>query len=313
MNTHGEATVTMTLNKAQYWWRHNVATPSRRRLASDYLLIFAGAAIMAVAMHLFFIPNQLVAGGLSGAAQIVNSLTEWPIGTLVFIGNIPLFYLGWRFLGGHRFLARTIYAAFVYSLVVDGLEWLWPGVLLTTDLALNAVYGGVMAGVGAGLVFRGRATSGGTDILALLLERRFGIPLSQGYLFTDGAVVFLAALAFSWEHALYAVIGLYIGGVVTDFTLNGSSIMRTVTIITARPQAVADRVMNELQRGVTNWSATGMYTGQERPILLCVVSRAEMMRLKTIVRDVDPEAFIIIGHAQEVLGEGFRRLEDTVT
>lgn len=278
------------------------------QLFQEYLLMIVGAALLGLSMHLFFIPSQLVAGGVSGAAQIVNSFTDFPIGVLVFLANIPLFFIGWRYLGGRRFLVRTIFASFIYSAVVDGLELFWPNVQLTSDLLLNALYGGIVGGVGGGLVFRARATTGGTDILARTLERRWAIPISQAYLYTDGIVVFLAALAFDWEHALYAIVGLYIGGVVTEAVMTGSNVVRVAFIITREPEATAARVIDELGRGVTNWTGKGMYTGEERPILLCVVSRVEVVLLKAIVHEVDPTSFVIVGQAQEAFGEGFRLL-----
>lgn len=284
-----------------------------RHLARDYALILFGSSLLAVSMHLFFIPNNLVAGGLSGTAQIINNFTGWPIGTLSFILNIPLFVLGWFYLGGHRFLARTVIASFMFSVVLDGLSLFWPDTSITEDLALNALYGGVTAGVAVGLLFRARATSGGTDILARILERKFGMPLSQAYLYTDGLVVFLAGLTFGWERALYAVIALYVGGVLVEVTLNGSNVMRVATIITTQPQPVADRILADLERGITDWTGRGMYTGTERHVLLCAVSRAETVLLKGIIHEVDPNAFVIIGQAQEVLGEGFRSLKESTS
>ncbi len=281
-----------------------------RQIIRDYALNLFGSAMMALSLHLFFIPHQLVAGGLSGTAQIINNFTGWPIGTLTFVLNIPLFVLGWHYLGGYRFLARTIFSSFVFSAVLDGLQLLWPGATLTGDLVLNVLYGGVTAGVAGGLIFRAKATGGGTDILARILERRFGTPLSQAYLYTDGVVVFLAGLTFGWELALYAVIALYVGGVLVEVTLNGPNIMRVATIITRRPQAVADRIMAEMERGVTDWTGRGMYTGEERHVLLCAVSRADTVVLKSIIKDADPEAFVIIGKAQEVFGEGFGNLRE---
>jgi len=281
------------------------------QLARDYGLILAGAALLAVSMHVFFIPNDLVAGGLSGTAQIINNFTGLPIGTLSFILNIPLFFLGWRFLGGRRFLARTVIASLLFAVILDGLDLLWPRPHLTDDLGLNALYGGVTAGVAVGLLFRARATSGGTDILARILERRFAMPLSQAYLYTDGLVVFLAGLTFGWERALYAIVALYVGGVLVEVTLNGSNVMRVATIITTRPEAVAAGVLTELERGVTEWTGKGMYSGAEKHVLLCAVSRAEIVPLKAIIHEADPQAFVVIGQAQEVLGEGFRPLRDT--
>jgi len=280
------------------------------RIIRDYALIVLGSVLLAISMHLFFIPHQLVAGGLSGTAQLINNFTGWPIGTVSFILNIPLFVLGWFYLGGHRFLARTVFSSFVFAVVLDGLQLLWPDVVITDDLALNALYGGVTAGVAVGLIFRARATSGGTDILARILERKFGTPLSQAYLYTDGVVVFLAGLAFGWERALYAVIALYVGGVLVEVTLNGSNVMRVATIITTEPQAVADRILADMERGVTEWSGRGMYTGTERHILLCAVSRADTVMLKSIIHEADPHAFVIIGQAKEVFGEGFRSLKE---
>ena len=293
--------------------RANRRREAAGRLIRDYAIIIFGSVMLAVSMHLFFIPNQLVAGGLSGTAQIINKFTGWPIGTLSFILNIPLFILGWFYLGGHRFLARTVFSALTFSVVLDGLHLFWPGVSLTDDLALNALYGGVTAGVAVGLLFRAKATSGGTDILARILEKRFGTPLSQAYLYTDGLVVFLAGLIFGWELALYAVIALYVGGVLVEVTLNGSNVMRVATIITTQPQAVADRILADLERGVTDWTGRGMYTGTERHVLLCAVSRVDTVLLKGIIHEVDPSAFVIIGQAQEVFGEGFRSLKESTS
>lgn len=276
----------------------------------DYALIVLGTAVQALSMHLFYIPGQLAAGGLSGTAQIIHTFTGWPIGTMIYIGNIPLFFLGWKYLGGRRFLARTIFASTCYSFFLDTLAAVFPTDGLTHDFLLNAFFGGVVGGLGAGLVFRAKATTGGTDILARLLDRRFGIPLSQSYLYTDGVVVFLSGLVFTWEHALYAVIALYIGGTATELFSEGANVVRVATIITAEPDKVAQQIMADLQRGVTNWQGKGMYTGQEKHILFCVVSRAEINPLKTIIHEADPKAFVVIGQAHEVLGEGFKALQD---
>lgn len=284
----------------------------RSRHLADYALILLGAAIQAASMHLFFIPSQLVAGGLSGWAQLLNSFTGWPVGTIVLIANIPLLIIGWRYLGRRRFLARTVVGSIAYSVILDALQILTPTRGITPDLLLNALYGGVVMGIGGGLVFRASATTGGSDIIARLLDQRFGIPLSRGYLYTDGLIVFLATLAFSWEHALYAIVGLYIGGVVTEFTLSGPRLTYVATIITTVPDKVADQIIENLERGVTAWTAQGMYTGEARHVLLCAVPRAELIQLKLIVHEIDPEAFIIIGQSQEVLGEGFRPLERTL-
>lgn len=276
----------------------------------DYVVIFAGASLQAVCFALFLVPGRLAAGGLSGAAQIINRFTGWPIGTMVLIANIPLFIMGWKFLGGRRFLARTIFASVVFSVMLDALSFIVPPQGVTSEQILNALYGALLGGIGGGLVIRMKGTSGGTEILARLLSRRFGMPLSQSYLYTDAIVVFLSGLAFSWNHALYALIVLYAWGVVTDFVVEGQGIVRTATIITGRPEAVAKQIMADLVRGVTAWPGTGMYSGQGKQILFCVVSRAELAQLKTIIHEADPDAFVVIGVAHEALGEGFKALAE---
>jgi uncharacterized membrane-anchored protein YitT (DUF2179 family) len=278
-----------------------------RALLIDASLILLGAAIQALAMDLFLIPGHLAAGGVSGAAQILNRFTGWPIGVMILVGNLPLFLLGWRFLGGRRFLGRTALAVLVYALLIDALAWRLPRGL-TSDPILNALFGGVSGGIGMGLVFRGKGTSGGTDILARLLGQWRGIPLSQSYLITDGVVVLLAGLAFGWPLALYALAALYMSGLAAETTLEGASVVRAVTIVSSQPQGVANRILREMERGVTLWPGVGMYSGEERRILFCVVARAEVAQLKAIIQEADPRAFVVIGQAHEALGEGFRSL-----
>ena len=278
-------------------------------LFRDYLLITSGALLQALSMALFYIPGKLAAGGVSGVAQLIGNATGWSVGTLYVVLNLPLLLLGWRYLGGRRFLIRTIFAVLVYSLAINLLTLIVPANGLTSDPMLNALYGGVIGGVGVGLVLRGQGTTGGTDILVRVLNRWRGIPYSQTYIATDVLVVFAAGLSFGWTLALYAVVALYVGGVAAEFAAEGVRTTRTVLIITRNPQAVAQRVMTDLQRGVTMWSGLGMYSGQERQILFCIISRAEVNPIKSIVHEVDPQAFVVIGEAYEALGEGFKPLQ----
>jgi uncharacterized membrane-anchored protein YitT (DUF2179 family) len=260
-------------------------------------------------MDLFLVPGRLAAGGVSGLAQIINGYTGWPIGLMILIANVPLFALGLRYLGGRRFLSRTIVAVLTYAVLVDLLAGLAPAGLAPGEPVLNSLYGGVLGGLGMGLVFRGQGTSGGTDILARLLGRWRGIPLSQSYLITDALVVLLAGLTFSWNLALYALVALYVAGVAAELALEGRGMVRSATIISTKPDAIAKQLLIDLQRGVTMWPGVGMYTGEARQILFCVVSRAEVGQLQAIVREVDPAAFVVIGQAHEALGEGFKPLE----
>lgn len=285
----------------------------------DYFLIIAGGLIQAISLRLFFVPANLASGGVTGIAQLINHFTSWPIGLMVLVGNIPLFLLGWRFLGGHRFALRTALAIVTYSLFTDLLLELpmfgTNGTAtmfindLKGDIFLNSLYAAIVSGIGYGLVYRARGTSGGSDILARILNKWRGISITQSYLMVDTAVILSAGLIFGWKLALYAMITLYVSGLVSETVLEGGGTVRTAMIVTARPDAISNRIIDDLERGVTFLDATGAYTGNSRPVLYCVVTRAEVAMLKAIVHELDPVAFMVIGVAHEALGEGFRPLK----
>jgi uncharacterized membrane-anchored protein YitT (DUF2179 family) len=277
----------------------------------DYILILAGALAQAVSLRLFMVPAQLASGGISGISQMINHFTGWPIGLMVFIGNIPLFLLGWRLLGGRRFAMRTLVAVIAYSFFTEAVLWLpfFPRDGITNDLVLNSLYGAVVSGIGYGLVYRAQGTSGGSDILARILNRWQGVPMTQSYLMTDTLVILAAGFIFGWQKALYAIIVLYVSGLVVDSTLEGAGTVRTALIITDKCREVAGRVLAEMERGMTILEGTGAYTGERRPALYCVVTRSEVQQLKTIVQEADPKAFMVIGMAHEALGEGFQQFK----
>lgn len=275
----------------------------------DYAILFAGALVQAIAMRLFLVPGLLVSGGISGAAQIINHYISFPLGVMIFLGNIPLFILGWRFLGGSRFAIRTAFAVTSFSILTDLLVLWLPPAGLTNDNVLNALFGGVLLGIGLGLVYRGQGTSGGSDILGRILNHRFGISISQAYLITDTIVVLAGGFAFSWENALYGMVVIYVSGIAAEMISEGSSIFRTVMIITDQSEAVKRSILETLERGVTILSGTGGYTSADRPVLYCVITRAEVNQLKQLVKEIDPKAFMVIGVAHEALGEGFKPLK----
>jgi len=278
-------------------------------LVRAYLFVILGAFTQAVAMRLFLIPALLVSGGISGIAQIVNFFTGWPIGLMVFFGNVPLFALGWRYLGGKRFIFRTITAIAVFSIFTDVLALFFPPQGVTGDLVLNSIYGGVVLGIGLGMVYLGQGTSGGSDILGRILNHRFGISISQAYMITDTVVVLAGGLAFNWERALYGLVVIYVSGLAAEMIAEGSGVYRSVVIVTNQPGEVSKKIMTELERGATILAGTGAYTGESRPVLYCVVTRSEVSQIKTVVQETDPAAFMVIGIAHEALGEGFLPLK----
>lgn len=283
----------------------------------DYSLIIISSLIQAVSLRLFFIPANLASGGVSGISQLINHITGWPIGLMVFIGNVPLFLLGWRYLGGVKFAMRTAIAIFTYSLFTDLLIRIplfnyYADILIADlqgDIFLNSLYGAIVSGVGYGMVYRARGTSGGSDILARILNHWRGISMTQSYLIVDTAVILSAGFVFGWKEALYAMIALYVSGLVAETVLEGGGTVRSAMIITSKPEDVSTRVIAELERGITYLEGRGGYTGNSRPVLYCVVNRSEIASLKAIVHETDPEAFMVIGVAHEALGEGFKPLK----
>lgn len=274
----------------------------------NYLFILAGAILQALSLRIFLVPAKLASGGVTGISMLINHFTGWPIGIMVLIGNIPLFIIGWRFLGGKRFATKTAVAVVTYALVTDLLVLFLPARGLTDDIVLNSLYGAVLSGIGYGLVYRGQGTSGGSDILARILNNWRGISMSQSYLMVDGLVILTAGFVFGPKQALYALITLYVSGIVAETVLEGARVVRTAMIITAQPEKVAEKIMEDMSRGVTLLTGKGAYTGEERSILYCVVIRSEVPQLKAIIHEIDAQAFMVIGQAHEALGEGFKPL-----
>ena len=282
----------------------------------DYLFIITSSLIQAVSLRLFFIPANLASGGVSGISQLINYFTGWRIGLMVLIGNVPLFLLGWRYLGGFKFAMRTAVAIVTYSLFTDVMMKIpafvsYSQILINDlqgDIFLNSLYGAIFSGVGYGMVYRARGTSGGSDILARILNNWRGISMTQSYLMVDAVVILSAGFVFGWKAALYAMITLYVSGLVAETVLEGGGTVRTAMIVTSKPDEVTNRIMEDMERGVTWLEGKGGYTGNSRPVLYCVVSRAEVATLKAIVHESDPESFLVIGVAHEAWGEGFKPL-----
>ena len=276
-----------------------------RSSLGDFALVTVGALLLAVNINLFLAPNNLAPGGVSGTAIIINQFTGWPLGLTMLVLNVPLVFLGFRTLGGFRFLVRTLYAVLLYNLGTDLIAGWLPSVGITDDLILNALFGGVLAGLATGLVYRGGGTTAGTGILGRVLQIRTGIPVSQIYLLVDGLVVFVAGLVFGWEKALYALITLFVWGLATDYVLEGPSVVRTAFIVTDKPEAVGQAILERLHLGATAWPAQGMFTHAPHTILFCTLSRPQERALRRAVTEVDPHAFLVTGHGHQASGGVF--------
>ena len=274
----------------------------------DYLLIIAGTALMALAINAILEPAGLVTGGFSGIAIVVKSLTEvwWDQGIPLWITttvlNIPLFLIAFKF-QGVRIFVKTI----VGTLSLSAWLYLLPAVpLIPDDLLLASLFGGALQGIGIGLVFIGHATTGGTDMLAALIQRRARhYSIAQIMQVIDAVVVLTGLYVFGIAKALYAVIAIIVITKISDALIDGLHFSKVAYIITERPKEIADVLMEKVNRGVTGISARGMYTGENRTMLYCVVGKKEIVTLKDIVMELDVNAFVIVTDAREVLGEGF--------
>lgn len=274
----------------------------RNAEVKNALYIICGLFFANLAFIVFLIPNNIAAGGFTGIGQLVNSATGLPVGTVSLILNVPLFLISMKNLG-LRFGLRSLITTIVFSVLLD----LFDVAPLFQDHLLAAVYGGLFSGLGFGLILRGNATTGGTDMLASLIHRLCPrIRVSWGIFLVDGLVIVASAFVYDMVSAMYALICVFLCNIVVDLVLEGPNSSHSFFIISEKSEEIAQRILTELDRGVTGIDATGMYSKQEKKMLLCVVSRLETTRLRRIVFTTDPRAFLISTKASETFGEGFK-------
>ena len=272
-----------------------------RQEIKNAALITLGLLIGSLAYKMYLIPNRVVSGGFTGIGQLLNRFTGLSVGTVNVLLNVPLFLVSMKSMG-MPFGVRSLLAMFALSALID----LLPLPAATDDLLLAAVYGGVTMGIGFGLILRGSATTGGTDMLAALLHRIIPqLRVSIGIFLIDGLVIVASAFVFEPQSAMYGLISAFIANVLVDVVLEGPNAAHAYFIVSDKSDAIAQRIMTEMDRGVTALSAMGMYKKTEKRVLLCVVNRFQTMVLRRIVFAVDPNAFVFSTRANEVLGEGF--------
>ena len=277
-----------------------------KRLFIAYFWITAGSAIYALGFDWCYAPNSIGFGGITGLAQIINAVFPWaPIGVVVIVLNLPLFILGWRLLGGHLLLS-SLYAMFISSVFVDVLAALVP--FQPMDPMLATIFGGILVGLSLGIVLLQGATTGGTDLLARLLKLRFAwLPMGKLLMAVDLAVIVAVALAFrNLSSALYGLVSLYIFSAVIDMVLYGLGSATGADIITGKPGVESRASLGELDRGVTFLHGEGGWSGESKKVLLCAFKQKQIVPLRRMVKEIDPEAFLIVCDAHEVLGDGFR-------
>ncbi|WP_234978648.1 YitT family protein [Anaerosalibacter sp. Marseille-P3206] len=272
----------------------------------SYAGIVLGVMISAVAFNFFLEPNNIAPGGVTGLAIVIRTVTGIPIYLTNLIINIPLFIIGVVVLG-KAFGAKTLFATFGLSFFLK----IVPYRVATEDLLLASVFGGILLGFGLGLVFKSGGTTGGTDLAGAILNKCFPrVSISSYMMAIDGIVVAIAGLASrKLEISLYSVIALYLVIKVINTMLEGVGYVKAFLIITEKPEELGQAIMRDIQRGVTLFKGKGMYTKEEKDILLCVVNRSQFTKLKELVNAIDAKAFLMVTDMYEVIGEGFQEIK----
>ena len=279
-----------------------------------YSLIVVGTFIMAAGFVFFITPYKIVPGGVYGISIVLHHMFGTPVGLVALAFDIPLTILGVRILGP-RFGIKTVVGFVLTAVFVDLLTWIYgESPLVEGDPLLSSIFGGVLVGLGLGLIFKSKATSGGSDIVAMIISKYTKLPLGQLMIAVDSVIVLVGLVAFhDWKIPLYSLIVIFITGRVIDLVLQGVSYDKTLFIISSKPQELRDKIINDLNRGGTFIPGRGMYNNQERTLIYTVVNRREMAMLQEFVHQVDPEAFMTVINANEILGNGFKSLREKVT
>lgn len=294
-----------------------------KKWIKDYFFILIGSFILAAGFVFFVTPHKIVPGGVYGIAIVVHYISEgmfsfWPegipIGLFGLVLNIPLTIAGVKILGP-RFGIKTVVGFVLTSVFIDGITYFRPGgnVPLVDDVLLSSVFGGVLIGFGLGLIFKSRATSGGSDIIAMIIAKYTNLQLGKLMIYVDSVIVLLALFAFQdWHIPLYSWIVIYISGRAIDMTIEGADYNKALLIISKKHLEIKEKLLTDLERGGTYLSGEGMFTGEKKQIIYTVVSRREVAILEEFISKIDPEAFITIMDAKEILGEGFQNLNSKI-
>ncbi len=299
----------------------------------DYTMILIGTFIMASGFVFFIDPHKIVPGGVYGIAIVVNDLTQGmfpeglfglfvetfhkyndglPIGLVSWLINIPLLILGVKILGP-RFGFKTIVGFSACSYFIDLLTHYWGMEPLASDVLLSCIFGGILIGVGLALIFKAKGTTAGSDIIAMIIAKYTNISLGQLIIYIDSMIVLLALIAFKdWQIPLYSWIVIYITGKVIDITMQGADHNKALIIISEKHQEIKNKLINDLERGGTFLNGEGMYNNEAKKVIYTVVNRRELAILESFIHEIDKEAFVTVVDAHEILGNGFKPLENKV-
>ncbi len=287
--------------------------PFSRKWFINYSYIIIGSFILASGFVFFITPYKFVPGGVYGIAIVLHHLFNLPVGMTALSMDIPLTIIGIRILGP-RFGYKTVISFLLTAFFVDGMTYLYGHeALVPNEPLLSSIFGGVFIGLGLGLIFKSKATSGGTDIVAMIISKYTKLPVGQLLIYVDSAILLLGLIVFrDWTIPLYSLIVIFITGKVIDTILQGVSYDKTLFIISEKHQEIRDKIINDLNRGGTFIRGRGMYNNAEKTVIFTVVNRREMAILHEYIHQIDPRAFVTVINANEILGEGFKSLSEKV-
>ena len=280
----------------------------------DYGLIFFGTLFVASGYVFFITPYRIVPGGIYGIAIVLHYVLGFPVGLTALCFNIPLTIIGIKILGP-RFGTKTVVGFVLTSIFVDLFTFLFGAdpLQLSHDILLSSIFGGLVIGLGVGLIFKAKATSGGSDVIAMILSKYTKMPLGQSMMMVDSTIVITSIVAFGdWKIPLYSWVAIFIVGKVVDTVLQGISYDKTLFIISDKHEEIINKILNDINRGGTIIDGKGMYNGVDKKIIYTAVNRRELEILKEYIRQIDPKAFLTVINANEILGRGFKSLDEKV-
>ena len=276
---------------------------------TDILFDIAGSTLYAVGVHMFTAPNHIAPGGVTGIATMINYLFGAPIGTVSLLINIPLLFLSFKLLG-KAMTVKTLKSVFIMSIILNVMNFILPA--YTKNPLLAALFGGVGIGAGLAIIFMRGGTTGGTDIAARLLQLKFPyIPMGRAMLLVDCVVLITSSFVYrQLESALYGLIAIFTCTRVLDSLLYGVDVGKMVLVISEKSQEISKAIINDLDRGATLLAGKGAYSGNDKYVVLSAVRKNQFHKLKNLVYDIDPRAFIIVAEAGEIMGEGFKPIQN---
>ena len=277
-----------------------------RDLIKDYLIISLGVVIVALGLSVFLIPANLAVGGVTGFAMVINNIfPHISVGSVMITMNVVLFIIAFILIG-KQFGAKTIYASFALSGTIWLIEVIYPlNDVIVDNMILNLFYGILIQGIGMAVIFYQNASTGGTDIIAKIINKFFHIEIGKSLLFSDFLITLMAGLTFGLELGLFALLGVIMNAFIIDNIIEGLNLKIKLSIITICPEKIKEYITDELDRGATIYKAEGAFTGENREVLSTVINKKEFIRLKSYVKEVDEDAFVTASNIKEVLGNGF--------